>query len=197
MCTLIPHLAVMAKSQIHFTCCWLFFPPPPPPHTHTARHASPKTIDEWSEGAEAMGSLSFIGHLVSIFLFLAIVTYLYAVLGEKINKQAYTPQSKQAIVFFVCVCICPSHSTRRFITTGPTPPPQPHKPPAYGRAVKLGRHATQARFLALALLGLGTWLFCFSLVGFPAAAVKDFQDSTDYVDKVRQWDRSIDLWMGP
>jgi hypothetical protein len=45
--------------------------------------------------------------------------------------------------------------------------------------------------LALALLGLGTYLFSFSLVGFPAATVKDFENSTNYVDKVHHNNRSL------
>jgi hypothetical protein len=57
----------------------------------------------------------------------------------------------------------------------------------YGRAGRLGSHRAQARFLALALVGLGTYLFSFSLVGFPAAIVKDFDkaDPRDLLSKVR------------
>lgn len=66
-----------------------------------------------------------------------------------------------------------------------THPNTPNPKPAYGQAGRLGQHRAQARFLALALVGLGSWLFCFSLVGFPAATVKDFAESTEYIDDVR------------
>lgn len=42
-----------------------------------------------------------------------------------------------------------------------------------------------ARFLAYALVGLGSWLFCFSVVGFPVATARDYADSPVYIDDVR------------
>ncbi len=58
-------------------------PPYPPPQkkTQTNRHTDPQPINDFSAGGEAMGDLSFVGHLVSIFLSFAIVAYLYCVLG--------------------------------------------------------------------------------------------------------------------
>jgi len=34
----------------------------------------------------------------------------------------------------------------------------------------------------MALLGVGTWLFSFSVVGFPSAVIKDFEASPYYFD---------------
>jgi hypothetical protein len=66
----------------------LFFNPPNQPQQPTINptpsrrgESDPVAIDDFSDGGEAMGNLTFIGHLTSIFLSLALVTYLYCVLG--------------------------------------------------------------------------------------------------------------------
>lgn len=60
--------------------------PPTHPHTHLAigntnRIDGPMGIDSFSDGAEAMGSLTFVGHLTSIFLSLAVIVFLYYMIG--------------------------------------------------------------------------------------------------------------------
>lgn len=72
-------------------------------------------------------------------------------------------------------------------------PAFPHA--AYGRAIHLGRHTMQTYLLALALLSLGTYLFCFSVVGFPTAVTKDFENSNYDVDDERVW-RYVYLCVG-
>ena len=67
----------------------------------------------------------------------------------------------------------------------PGPNPSHPQKTAYGQGGRLGAHRVLARFLAYALVGLGSWLFCFSVVGFPVATARDYAESPVYIDDVR------------
>lgn len=82
--------------------CLLHPTHPHKPHTHpttTHRTTDPRPIDAWSDGGEAMGSLSFIGHLISIFLSLAVIVFLWYLIGA-------------------CVCVCIGVGGRRVRARG-------------------------------------------------------------------------------